>query len=225
MFLGRYEVEIEENEEKEIEFVCSLEDNIEEINVKQVINDEIIRIRKLVLDSKLYDVKEEVKYEEKFKSFIQEYIMATDNFVVYRPTFRLHTIIAGYPWFLDWARDSLISFEGLLLIPRRYEVAKEVLLTLTRDIKFGLVPNGYSGFDLRPLYNSADSSLLLFEAVYKYFKYTNDTKFIKEIYNKLKTIIKSYKEGIDLDNNNIYLDEDYLLVARNSRNAKYMDGC
>lgn len=216
MFLGRYEVIINENTEKEIEFVCSLEDNIEETNVKEVINNEIIRIRKLVLASKLYDIKEEVKYEEKFKNFIQEYIIAADNFVVYRPSFKLHTLIAGYHWFLDWGRDSLISFEGLLLIPRRYDIAKEVLFTLTRDIKFGLVPNGYSGFDLRPLYNSADSSLLLFEAVYKYYKHTNDINLVKEIYDKMKTIINSYKEGIDLDNNNIYLDEDYLLVSRNS---------
>ena len=210
---GRYEVEIDENEEIDIEFVCSLEDNIEEIDVKEIINEEIIRIRKLVLSSRLYDVKEETKYEEKYKNFLQEYIVATDNFVVYRPTFRLHTVIAGYPWFLDWARDSLISFEGLLLIPRRYEIAKEVLLTLIRDIKFGLVPNGYSGFDLRPLYNSSDASLLLFEAVYKYLKYTNDTVFVKGIYARLKTIINSYKNGIDLENNNIYLDEDNLIVA------------
>ena len=210
---GRYEVEIEPNEEKDIEFICSLESNIEEISVKNIINNEIIRIRKLVLDSKLYDIKAEAKYEEKYKNFLQEYIIATDNFVVFRPSFKLHTIIAGYPWFLDWGRDSLISFEGLLLIPRRYEIAKEVILTLIRDIKFGLVPNGYSGFDLRPLYNSSDSSLLLFEAVYKYFQYTNDTVFIKGIYSRLKTIINSYKQGIDIENNNIYLDDDNLIVA------------
>ena len=210
---GRYEIEIDENEERDIEFVCSLEDNIEEIDVKKVINNEIIRIRKLVLSSKLYDIKAETKYQEKYKNMLQDYIIATDNFVVYRPMFRLHTIIAGYPWFLDWARDSLIAFEGTLLIPRRYEIAKEVLLTLIRDIKFGLVPNGYSGFDLRPLYNSADSSLLLFEAIYKYYKYTNDTVFLRGIYSRLKTIIRSYITGIDLENNNIYLDEDNLIVS------------
>ena len=98
------------------------------------------------------------------KNFIKQFIIATDNFVVYRPNFGLHTLIAGYPWFLDWGRDSLISFEGLLLITKRFEIAKEVLLTMTRDIKYGLVPNGYSGYDNRPLYNSADASLLLFEA-------------------------------------------------------------
>ena len=142
---GRYEIEIPANEEKEISFVCSLEDNIEELDVKKVINDEIIRIRKLVLNSGLYDLKEETKYDEKYKELIQEYIIATDNFVVFRPTFRLHTLIAGYPWFLDWARDSLISFEGLLLIPGRYEIAKEIILTLIRDIKYGLVPNRIFG--------------------------------------------------------------------------------
>lgn len=210
---GRYEIEIAPNEEKEILFVCSLEDNIEELDVKKVINDEIIRIRKLVINSGLYNLKLEEKYDAKYKEFIQEYIVATDNFIVFRPNFRLHTIIAGYPWFLDWARDSLISFEGLLLITKRYEEAKEVLLTLIRDIKYGLVPNGYSGFDSRPLYNSSDASLLLFEAVYKYLKYTNDTVFVKGIYSRLRAIIKSYIEGIDIDNNNIYLDEDYLLVA------------
>ena len=106
---GRYEIELEEDEEKDIEFVCSLEDNIEEIDVKKIINNEIVRIRKLVLGSKIYDVKEEAKYDEKYKDLLQEYIVAADNFVVFRPTFRLHTLIAGYPWFLDWARDSLIS--------------------------------------------------------------------------------------------------------------------
>lgn len=210
---GRYEVEIEENEEKEISFVCSLESNIEETNVRKVINDEITRIRKLVLQSELYNIKEESKYSEEYKNLIENYIIASDNFVVYRPSFGLHTIIAGYPWFLDWGRDSLISLEGLLLVSGRYEIAKEVILTLIRDVKYGLVPNGYSGFDSRPLYNSSDASLLLFEAVYKYLKYTNDSAFVKGIYGRLKSIINAYANGIDIDNNNIYLDDDFLMVA------------
>ena len=77
--------------------------------------------------------------------------MASDNFIVNRPSFNLHTIIAGYPWFFDWGRDSLISLEGLLLLLKRYNLAKEVILTNIQDIKFGLVPNGYSGYDNRPL--------------------------------------------------------------------------
>lgn len=115
---------------------------------------------------------------------------------------------------MDWGRDTLISFEGLLLCTKQYKIAKEVLLTMVRDIKFGLVPNGYSGYDNRPLYNSADSSLLLFEQIHKYLQYTNDYKFIQEhFYSKLKSIIENYKKRIDLDGNNIYLDKDFLISS------------
>ena len=213
---GRYEIELKANEEKEIYFVCSLEENIEELNVKEIINQEIIRINKLIINSNLIDIKKETdsKEDKEYRELIKNYIIASDNFIVNRPRFNLHTIIAGYPWFLDWGRDSMIAFEGLLLVTRRYDIAKEVLLTFVRDIKYGLVPNGYSGFDNRPLYNSVDASLLLFEQVKKFLNYTNDDKFIREnIYEKLKEIIQAYRTRIDVDNNNIYLDEDNLISS------------
>ena len=202
---GVYEIEINPNEVKEISFICSLEENIEEINVKKLAEKEIKRLEK--------EIKTGIKGKEN-TGILKELILASEQFIVYRPSFRLHTIIAGYPWFLDWGRDSLISFEGLLLATNRFEIAKEVLLTMVRDIKFGLVPNGYSGFDNRPLYNSVDASLLLFEQVQKYINYTQDYEFIKEnIYEKLEKIIENYIKGINLDNNNIYLDEDYLIAS------------
>ena len=229
---GRYDITLQPNEEKELEFVCSLEENIDELNTKDLINNEITRINELIIKSKLINIKKETdsKEDKEYREFITKYIIATDNFIVNRPRFNLHTIIAGYPWFLDWGRDSMIAFEGLLLIPKRYDIAKEVLLTFVRDIKFGLVPNGYSGFDNRPLYNSVDASLLLFEQVKKYLNYTSDDKFIKQnIYDKLKTVIESYKKGIDLDDNNIYLDTDNLISSGTEQtqntwmDAKYLD--
>ena len=213
---GRYEINLKSGEEKELEFVCSLEENIDELDTKNLINNEITRINELIIKSKLINIKKETnsKEDREYRDFITKYIIAADNFIVDRPRFGLHTIIAGYPWFLDWGRDSMIAFEGLLLISKRYDIAKEVLLTFVRDIKFGLVPNGYSGFDNRPLYNSVDASLLLFEQVKKYLNYTKDDKFIKQnIYEKLKTVIESYKNGIDLDDNNIYLDSDNLISS------------
>ena len=213
---GRYEVEIKPKEEKEISFVCSLEENIEQINVKDLINGEITRLENLFNQSLLIDYTKEkkTKAEQEKDELIKTYLIATDNFVVYRPNFRLHTIIAGYPWFLDWGRDTLIAFEGLLLVTKRFDIAKEVLKTMIRDVKFGLVPNGYSGYDNRPLYNSVDASLLLFEAIQKYIDYTGDYKFIKEeFYEKLEDIIENYSKGIDVDNNNIYLDDDGLIVS------------
>ena len=196
---GRYEIFIPKNTEKEIGFICSLEENIDEVDVKEIIKNEEERLKELVKG-----VKDE---------YIKQLHIAADSFVVYRPSFGLHTVIAGYPWFLDWGRDTLISFEGLFLKTKKYDLGKDVLKTIMRDIKYGLVPNGYSGFDNRPLYNSVDSSLLLFEQINKYLEYTGDLEFIKEKYEILKNIIKSYENGIDVDNNNIYLDKDGLLVS------------
>ncbi len=213
--VGRYEIEIKPNEEKKVSFICSLEENIEEIDVKKLVEKEEQRLDKVIKNSEL----------EQHDELIKKLVIATDQFIVYRPSFRLHTVIAGYPWFLDWGRDSLISFEGLLLKTKRFNLAKEVLLTMVRDIKYGLVPNGYSGFDNRPLYNSVDSSLLLFEQIQKYIDYTNDYEFIKEnIYEKLEKVIENYIKGIDVDNNNIYLDEDNLISSgtENTQNT-WMD--
>lgn len=140
---GIYEIELKPNEEKEIEFICSLEENIDEIHVKELISKEVIRLNELVNESLLIDNRKTEKREEvqEQNEVIKLLMQAADNFVVYRPSFGLHTLIAGYPWFLDWGRDSLIAFEGLLLITKRYDIAKEVLLTYIHDIKFGLVPN------------------------------------------------------------------------------------
>lgn len=208
---GVYNINLAPNEEKDITFVCSLEENIDEIDGIDIINKEVMRLSEIVYDSFLLQNR---KMNDESVDMLKSLVLASDNFIVNRPSFNLHTIIAGYPWFLDWGRDSLISFEGLLLITRRFELAKEVLLTNIRDVKFGLVPNGYSGYDNRPLYNSADSSLLLIEQVYKYLKYTNDGEFIKEkIFPTLVKIMEAYSTRIDVDGNNIYLDEDNLISA------------
>ena len=224
---GVFEIEIPKKAEKEISFVCSFEENIDQINVKKLIENEIVRQNEIYNKSLLIDNRKEKKTKKQLEEeqLIKDFITATDNFVVYRPSFRLHTLLAGYPWFLDWGRDSLISFEGLLLVTKRFDIAKEVLQTLVRDIKFGLVPNGYSGFDNRPLYNSVDASLLLFEQIQKYVEYTEDYEFVKEnLYEKLKDVIENYKNGIDVDDNNIYLDTDYLIVSgtQNTQNT-WMD--
>ena len=202
--VGVYEINLQPNEEKTIFFTCGLESNIENINVDNMLKNEKNRIQKIIQNA-------EASTETEFET---ELIKATDQFVVYRPAFELHTLIAGYPWFLDWGRDSLLSLEGLLLKTKRYDIAKEVLLTMAKNIKCGLVPNGYSEKDNKPLYNSVDASLLLFEQIQKYLNYTGDYEFVKEhIYDKLKEIIENYKNGIDLDDNNIKLDKDFLISS------------
>ena len=207
---GRFEIEIEPGEDKQISFVCSLESNIEELDARALITKEKARMTKMINASGL--IKEEK--DEKRKELIKTLLVASDNFIIKRPEFDTYSMIAGYPWFLDWMRDTLIAFEGIFLISNKYDIAKKVLKSAVRDIKCGLVPNTYSEADHEPLYNSVDASLLLFEQVQKYLKYTSDYEFImKEIYPKLEEIIENYSKGIDLDNNNIYLDADGLIVT------------
>ena len=212
---GRYEIEINPNETKEFTFVCSLEANIEEINGKDIIKQEKKRLDKIIDESELLTKKTKLSKAEKDRNeVLKTLIIASDLFVVNRPKFSLHTILAGYHWFLDWGRDTLIAYEGLLLKTKRFDIAKEILLMFTKDIKFGLVPNGYSGYDSRPLYNSVDSSLLLFEQVMKYIRYTNDYDFIeKNLYSILKNVNKAFQKGIDFENSNIYMDTDGLISA------------
>ena len=212
---GVFNIEINPKQKTKISFIASLDEDIDNIVPENVFNVEIERLNNVIKNTKLISSKKDITKKEKDSNeFLKDLIIASDNFVIYRPEFDSHSILAGFPWFLDWGRDTCISFEGLLLITRRFDIAKEVLLTLTRDIKCGLVPNGYSEDDGKPLYNSADSSLLLFEQVNKYVKYTKDYNFIKDnIYEKLKNIIENYKNGIDLDNNNIYIDTDGLMVS------------
>jgi len=188
---------------------------------------ETIRLCKTFNDSGLIDTTKEYKTKEEKQRYelIKSFLIACDNFIIKRPLFNTYSAIAGYPWFLDWMRDTLISFEGLFLVTKKFDKAKKVLQHCIRDIKYGLIPNTYSEDDYRPLYNSVDASLLFFEQVKKYLEYTNDYEFVMEnIYPKMQNIIENYSNGVDLDNNNIYMDTDGLIVSgtENTQNT-WMD--
>ena len=213
---GRYEIELEPGEEKEVSFICSTEENIEEIDARALIVKEKARLNKIIIESKLINTEklDKTKEEKERDELIKEFLITTDNFIIKRPLFNTYSAIAGYPWFLDWMRDTLISYEGLFLKTKRFDNAKKVLQHCIRDIKYGLIPNTYSEDDYRPLYNSVDASLLFFEQVKKYLEYTENYEFImQEIYPKMENIIENYSKGIDLDNNNIYMDYDGLISS------------
>lgn len=226
---GTFEIDIKPNEDKVITFVCALDEDedlriskITDIDGEQVIKNELTRIKteikytKLLIPTRGEEDKKVNEMEiERYNELVKKFVIASDNFIVYRKERNLHTTVAGYPWFLDWGRDAYISFEGLLLITKRFDIAKEVLLTFADKMKDGIIPNGFSEYTGDALYNSVDASLLFINAVYKYLKYTDDYDFVKEkLYKTMKTIIDKYIDGINLDGNNIYVDEkDYLLVS------------
>lgn len=225
---GTFEIEIKPHEEKEITFICATGgkygidfDDILDIDGKDVLNIEKDRIEKLIRNSELLEGDEKEKSQKKYIDLVKKYIIASDNFIVKRDSNNLHTLIAGYPWFLDWGRDTLISFEGILLKTRRFKEALEVLETYLDNIKDGLVPNGFDEYSGHPLYNSVDASLWLFEAINKYIEYTGNYDFLKPKYFKtLRNIIDNYIDGINLDNNNIYVDEEDFLVNSGTDNTQ-----
>lgn len=115
-------------------------------------------------------------------------------------------IIAGYYWFGPWARDTFISLPGLVLIPKRYQLAKDILLNYTKNIKNGMIPKTMIEPDN---YSTADSSLWYIYAVYKYYKYTQDLNLIKSVYPKIIEIIETYKNG-----NEYFEMEDFLIKVK-----------
>lgn len=221
---GTFEVEIKPNEDKEIVFFCSLDgeygnslEELQRLSGTKIIENEKKRINEQIKKSELINFKKLPKEEEEKQSYIDlvnTYMVASDNFIVYRPSMGLHTIIAGYPWFLDWGRDTLIAFEGLLLISKKFDIAEEVMLTFAKSVKQGIVPNGFDEYDNYPLYNSADASLLLFEVVQKYLDYTGNYDWVKQnLYGTLTKIIDSYINGTNIDGNNIRFDDKMFLIS------------
>jgi len=125
-------------------------------------------------------------------------ILAADSFIVSRKSVGKKSVIAGYHWFEDWGRDSLISLPGLTLVTGRFDYAREILLTFKQYCLKGLVPNRFpdSAGD-KPDYNTVDASLWYFNAVLQFVKYTGDFEFVRrELWDTLKSIIEWYVKGI-----------------------------
>ena len=136
--------------------------------------------------------------------------LAADSFIVKKKD-GTHTVIAGYHWFSDWGRDTMISLTGLTLSCGKFDVAKSILRTFSNYISEGMLPNRFPDLDETPEYNNADGTLWYFVAIYNYFRYTQDAAFIKnELYGKLKEIIDWHLRGTRY---NIKMDEDGLLYA------------
>jgi predicted glycogen debranching enzyme len=196
---GTFKVTVEPHEEKYISVTASLERDTAIKNGLIVIENEKKRLEKLTAVA---------GFNDKFASDLAK---ACDNFIVYRKSTNSKTVIAGYPWFTDWGRDTMISFTGLTLVTGRFDDAREILYTFATREKDGLIPNMFPDKDSEPAYNTVDASLWFFEAVFKYLEYTDDYSFIQEnIYDVLKRIIDCYMEGTHY---NIHMDRDFLIYA------------
>ena len=131
----------------------------------------------------------------------------------------LRSIIAGYHWFTDWGRDTMISLEGLCLLTERHEEARWILRTFAGYVRNGLVPNLFPEGSSDGLYHTADATLWFFHALDRYLAYTGDRAFLRELLPLLETIVELHitgtRFGIHVDSSDELLsqgEEGYALT-------------
>jgi len=134
-------------------------------------------------------------------------IHAADQFIVRRGS--SFTIIAGYPWFSDWGRDTMIALPGLCLTTGRFDVAAGILRTFVRFLSEGMLPNRFPDHGELPEYNTIDATLWFFQASYHYYLASQDIALIRELMPALSDIVTWHRRGTRYG---IMIDpEDHLL--------------
>lgn len=136
--------------------------------------------------------------------------VSANQFISDRVSTGKQTILAGFPFFEDWGRDTMISLPGCCLATRQYETAKAIFETFMQYTHKGLMPNLFPEGTVKPWYNTVDAALLFILAVYEYEQKTQDVDFVKRAYPVMKEIVHWYRKGTDF---NIHMDEDGLIAA------------
>ena len=150
-------------------------------------------------------------------------VLAADAYIARRDSTGGKTILAGYPLFSDWGRDTMIALPGCCLSTGRYEDAKSILRTFLAYEKDGLVPNLFPEGETKPMYNTVDAALLLIDTVYQYLLRTGDWDFVEEAFPVLERIIAGYRQGT---HHHIKMEEDGLISAGGGLDqVTWMDVC
>ena len=174
--------------------------------------DPVGRNSQSLLDNEVH--RRENLLEKPFSGQIEQILtLAAEQFVVKRDE-NLKTVIAGYPWFTDWSRDTMISLPGLTLYRKEFEDARKILAAFSRNVSQGMLPNRFQDNNEEPEYNTVDGTLWYFIAIHKYLEVTGDTEFVlKELLPVLKEIIDWHFKGTRF---NIHVDKDGLLFSGES---------
>lgn len=153
-------------------------------------------------------------YPTPYSPPLKQLLLAADQFIVDRPTAENNdgrSIIAGYHWFGDWGRDTMIALPGLTLAAGRLDVAVNILRTFSQYVDQGMLPNRFPDEGEEPEYNTVDATLWYFEAIRQYYLASGDDDFLQEVFPKLADIITWHIKGTRY---NIHMDEhDGLIYA------------
>ncbi len=131
-------------------------------------------------------------------AWIQQLLLTADQFIASRPLSANdigHTIIAGYHWFGDWGRDTMISLPGLTLTTKRFDIARSILSTFAQYADQGMLPNRFPDAGEEPEYNTVDATLWYVEAIRQYVEATRDLPFLKTIFPVLVDMLTWYRKG------------------------------
>jgi predicted glycogen debranching enzyme len=129
---------------------------------------------------------------------VQQLVLAADQFIAARPldgAADAKTILAGYPWFSDWGRDTMIALPGLCLTTGRPQMARNILRTFARFVSEGMLPNQFPSSGQAPVYNTVDATLWYFDAVRQYYEATSDIELLDELFPVLDGIIGAHVRG------------------------------
>jgi predicted glycogen debranching enzyme len=129
---------------------------------------------------------------------VAELSLAADQFVIRKlssDSSEDRTVIAGYHWFTDWGRDTMISLEGLCLCTGQNEVAGRILRTFAHHVRDGLIPNLFPEGESQGLYHTADATLWFFHAVDRYTTMTGDQKLLADLLPTLQGIVRAHLHG------------------------------
>ena len=175
----------------------------------------------------LADQQKRMKNREKQGSFrhpiARQLASAAADYISYRQSCDGQTILAGFPFFGDWGRDTMIALPGCVLAREDYATAKSILKTFLTYEKDGLVPNLFPEGNQEPMYNTVDAALLLINALFLYHRRCPDEAFIREAYPVLKRIIEAYRKGT---HHGIRMDDDGLILAGQGLDqVTWMDVC
>ena len=136
--------------------------------------------------------------------------VSANQFISERESTGGRTILAGYPFFEDWGRDTMIALEGCCMTTGQYGTAKSILRTFAAYCRKGLMPNLFPEGSAKPRYNTADAALLFINSVYMYVRRTGETEFAREMWPVMTQIIEAYRDGTDYG---ICMDADGLIRA------------
>ena len=132
------------------------------------------------------------------------------QFISYRESTGADTILAGFPFFEDWGRDTMIAMAGCCISVRRYETARSILRTFAAYEKDGLMPNLFPEGGKEPMYNTVDAALLFINSVWLYVQKSGDREFVREMWPVMERIVEHYRKGTDFG---IHMDTDGMIMA------------